>query len=152
MLFRSNGELCSQAIVTVAVLVAKTPYNLKTDPCGQRHQYHRQDTALECLTQGVKHGRIADSRTVACSRLSDSGKDAKEKAREKLAGREKGRERESSAAPALPSFLPFHFRVCAFSIQRTRLSRSLKQATRTPDKNARFFKHQVWCMKSSAKW
>ena len=28
----------------------------------------------------------------------------------------------------LPSFLPFYFRVCAFSIQRTRLSRSLEQA------------------------
>ena len=27
-----------------------------------------------------------------------------------------------SAAPALPSFLPFYFRVCAFSIQLTRLS------------------------------
>ena len=34
-----------------------------------------------------------------------------------------------SAAPALPSFLPFYFRVCAFSIQRTRLSRSLEQAS-----------------------
>ena len=34
-----------------------------------------------------------------------------------------------SAATALPSFLPFYFRVCAFSIQRTRLSRSLEQAT-----------------------
>ena len=33
-----------------------------------------------------------------------------------------------SAAPALPSFLPFYFRVRAFSIQRTRLSRSLEQA------------------------
>ena len=39
--------------------------------------------------------------------------------------KEKGRER----APALPSLLPFYFRVCAFSIQRTRLSRSLEQAT-----------------------
>ena len=29
---------------------------------------------------------------------------------------------------ALPRFLPFYFRVCAFSIQRTRLSRSLEQA------------------------
>ena len=28
---------------------------------------------------------------------------------------------------ALPSFLPFYFRVCAFSIQRTRISRSLEQ-------------------------
>ena len=33
-----------------------------------------------------------------------------------------------SATPALPSFLPFYFRVCAFSIQQTRLSRSLEQA------------------------
>ena len=33
-----------------------------------------------------------------------------------------------SAAPALPSFLPFYFFVCTFSIQRTRLSRSLEQA------------------------
>ena len=65
-------------------------------------------------------------------------------------GKKEGR--ESSTAPVLPSLLPFYFRVCAFSIQRTRLSRSLEQATRTPDKNARFFKHQVWCMKSSAKW
>ena len=45
---------------------------------------------------------------VACSRLSDSGEDAKESWR--------------------GSFLLFHFRVCAFSIQRTRLSRSLEQA------------------------
>ena len=33
-----------------------------------------------------------------------------------------------SAAPSLPSFLSFYFRVCAFSIQRTWLSRSLEQA------------------------
>ena len=34
-------------------------------------------------------------------------------------------------APSLPSFLPFYFRVCAFSIQRnrTRLSRSLEKVT-----------------------
>ena len=63
---------------------------------------------------------------VACSRLSDSGKDAKEKGTRKLAGREKEKGREP--APAFPSFLPFYFRVCAFSIQRTRLSRSLEQA------------------------
>ena len=30
--------------------------------------------------------------------------------------------------PALPSFLPFYFRVCAFSTQPNRLSRSLEQA------------------------
>ena len=34
-----------------------------------------------------------------------------------------------SAAPALPGFLPFYFRVCAFSIQRTQLCRSLEQAS-----------------------
>ena len=45
---------------------------------------------------------------MACSRLSDSGEDAKEKGTRKV---------------------PFYFRVCAFSIQRTRLSRSLQQAT-----------------------
>ena len=33
-----------------------------------------------------------------------------------------------SAAPSLPSFLPFYFRLRAFSIQRARLSRSLEQA------------------------
>ena len=43
--------------------------------------------------------------SVACSRLSDSGEDAKEKGTRKV-----------------------YFRVCAFSIQRTRLSRSLEQA------------------------
>ena len=43
--------------------------------------------------------------SVACSRLSDSGEDAKEKGTRKV-----------------------YFRVCAFSIQRTRLSRSPEQA------------------------
>ena len=41
--------------------------------------------------------------SVACSRPSDSGENAKEKGTRKV-------------GPALPSFLPFHFRVCAFSI------------------------------------
>ena len=52
---------------------------------------------------------------LACSKLSDSRETRKKKARGKLAGR--------------VSFLPFYFRVCAFSIQRTRLSRSLEQAS-----------------------
>ena len=43
--------------------------------------------------------------SVACSRLSDSGEDGKEKGTRKV-----------------------YFRVCAFSIQRTRLSQSLEQA------------------------
>ena len=41
------------------------------------------------------------------------GEDAKEKETRKV---------------VVPSFLPFYFRVCLFSIQRTRLSRSLGQA------------------------
>ena len=45
-----------------------------------------------------------------------------------------------SAAPALPSFLPFYFRVCAFSIQRTRLSRSLEQPSIIEDE-FHFFLH-----------
>ena len=50
--------------------------------------------------------------------------------------KEEGREKERepviiSAAAPLPSFLPFYFRVFAFSIQWTRLSRSLEQAIKT---------------------
>ena len=48
------------------------------------------------------------SKLIACSRLSDSEEEGKKKARK--------------------SFLRFYFCVCAFSIQRTRLSKSLKQA------------------------
>ena len=53
--------------------------------------------------------------SLACSRLSGSGEDAKGKGTRKV-------------SEAGKSFLPYYFRVCAFSIQRTRLSRSLKQA------------------------
>ena len=35
-------------------------------------------------------------------------------------------------ASPLPSFPPFYFLVCAFSLQRTRLSRNLEQAKRYP--------------------
>ena len=60
-------------------------------------------------TESVNHELVVDNSTnnsssninIACSRLLDS---------------------------ALPRFLPFYFRVCAFSIQRTQLSRSLEQA------------------------
>ena len=44
-----------------------------------------------------------------------------------MAGREKGKrkgERAQFPAPSLPRFLPFYFRVRAFSIQQARLSRS----------------------------
>ena len=61
---------------------------------------------------------------VTCSRLSDSGKEAKVKGAQKVGWVGK-REKE---APALPSFLPFYFRVRAFSIQWPRLSKSLEQA------------------------
>ena len=60
------------------------------------------------------------------------GKKQKKKAREKLAGQNGAGKRKKEGretAPALPSFLPFYFRVCAFSIQRTRLSRNLEQAS-----------------------
>ena len=53
---------------------------------------------------------------LACSRLSDSAEDAKVKGTRKV-------------APSLPSFLPFYFRLRAFSTQRAQLSRSLEQAT-----------------------
>ena len=47
-----------------------------------------------------------------------------------MAGREKGKRKgeRAYAAAALPSFLRLYFRVCAFSVQRTGLSRSLEQA------------------------
>ena len=53
---------------------------------------------------------LFSSLSVASSRPSDSGEEAKAK------------------GPALPSFLPFYFRVRAFSIQRPRLFKSLEQA------------------------
>ena len=58
--------------------------------------------------------------SVACSRLLDSGEDVKVKGarkRGRIGKKEKGR-----------SFLSFYFYVCAFSIQHTRLSRSLEEA------------------------
>ena len=64
--------------------------------------------------------QLAPSLDLACSRLSDSGEDAKEKGTRKVGGAEK---------TVLPSFLPFYFRFCAFTIQRTRLSQSLEQVT-----------------------
>ena len=53
------------------------------------------------------------------------GKTEKLKAGEKLAGGGGGKK---EAAFPLPSFLPFYFRVSAFSIQLTRTTRSLEQA------------------------
>ena len=64
---------------------------------------------------------------LACSRLSETREDAKVK------GTRAGREKEKGrAAPPLPSFLHFYFRIRAFSIQGTRISRSLEQATAPP--------------------
>ena len=56
--------------------------------------------------------------SVACSRLLDSAEDAKVKGTRKVGRRGKGK-----------SFLPFYFRVRAFSIQGARLSQSLGQAS-----------------------
>ena len=61
---------------------------------------------------------------LACSRLSDSGKSAKEWGRRESLGRAKigaGREKREK-------FPPIFFRVRAFSIPLARLSRSLEQA------------------------
>ena len=65
--------------------------------------------------------------TLACSRLSDSGEDAKVKGMQKVGGA-KNRKRK---AHFLPSFLLFYFRLRALSIQRAQLSRSLEHATAT---------------------
>ena len=65
--------------------------------------------------------------TLAFSRLSDSGDDAKVKGMQKVGG-VKNRKRK---AHFLPSFLPFYFRLRALSIQRAQLSRSLEHATAT---------------------
>ena len=56
--------------------------------------------------------------SVACSRLLDSAEDAKVKGTRKVGRRGKGK-----------SFLPFYFRVRAFSIQGARLCQSLGQAS-----------------------
>ena len=62
---------------------------------------------------------------LACSRLSDSGEDAKEIGTRNVGGEAK---RKKDGREFSPSFLPFYFRVCPFSIQRTRLTPSLEQA------------------------
>ena len=76
--------------------------------------------------------------SLACSRLSDSGEDAKVKGKRKVGGarkrkKEKGRDTRPSSLqfPAVFFLSFFHFR--AFSIQRTRLSRNLEQASSSPE-------------------
>ena len=82
----------------------------------------------------IPENEIVGSRlepSLACSRLSDSSEDAKVKGTRKVGG---ARKRKKEGIPALPLF-SFHpcfysfFHVRAFSIQRTRLSRSLEQAS-----------------------
>lgn len=68
------------------------------------------------------------TRSLAGSRLSDSGENAKEWER-----RESERHaKRVGGALALPSFLPVFFLFSMFALQRTRPSRSLEQATRSP--------------------
>ena len=74
------------------------------------------------VSGGVLLGNLGGV-VLACSRLSDSGEDAKVKGTRKVRWRG-----EKGEAPSLPSFLPFYFRLRAFSIQRAQLSRSLEQA------------------------
>ena len=66
---------------------------------------------------------------VACSRLSDSGEDAKIKGTRKVDGAKKRKRKgeRGSVVPALPSFLPFYFSSSRFL--RPNVSRSLEQAT-----------------------
>ena len=64
---------------------------------------------------------------LACSRLSDSGEDAKLKGTRKVGGAKKRK-----------SFLPFYFRLHAFLIQRARLSWSLEQASDKQDVGRRW--------------
>ena len=57
------------------------------------------------------------------------GENAKVKGTRKVSEAGKRKNKGGSAASALPSFLPLYFRVRTFSVQRTRLSRSLEQAS-----------------------
>ena len=57
------------------------------------------------------------------------GENAKVKGTRKVSAAGKRKNEGGSAASALPSFLPLYFRVRTFSIQRTRLSRILEQAS-----------------------
>ena len=73
----------------------------------------------------VKYYALHTAEYVACSRLSVSGVDAKENDTPRWGGGGRGGGREKGKG----SFLTFYLRVRAFSIQRTRLSRSLEHAT-----------------------
>ena len=66
---------------------------------------------------------------VACSRLSDSGEDAKVKGTRKVDGAKKRKRKgeRGSVVPAVHSFLPFYFSSSRFL--RPNVSRSLEQAT-----------------------
>ena len=66
------------------------------------------------------------------------GKTRKKKTREKLVGRKRGK----GKASALPSFFLFYSRVRAFSIQRTRLTQSLEQATLYHERKGRWIVEQ----------
>ena len=53
------------------------------------------------VTPVTQHRNFLPRFGIACSRLSDSGEEAKEKAREKLAGREKGKRKGERASTHL---------------------------------------------------
>ena len=65
------------------------------------------------MTPVTQHRNFLPRFGIACSRLSDSGEDAKEKTREKLAGREKGKRKGERACnnffydPLPPTFGTF---------------------------------------------
>ena len=155
MLVLSIGRLCSSSLSLKRRLVSAIHWKLTQLHCSSpKKAAHIRTTSLSRFklitallgrriawqdkTSARGTGEIVSDRfwtwyyifELACSRLSDSGEDVKLKGTRKVdwAGKRKMEGVESSAAPPLPSFLPFYLRVRAFSIQRTRLSRSLEQA------------------------
>ena len=126
--FRANQKESSDVKLTLGL---HEPYNyyqsyLRRERNKGRTFYIRLEGTQQSLTPYPFTCIYAFDRRVACSRLSDSGgrRERKRRAKSWRGGK------KEKAAPSLPSFLPFYFRVCAFSMQRTRLSRSLEQANR----------------------
>ena len=73
----------------------------------------------------IVHRMNSTQPCLACSRLSDSGEDAKVKGTRKVGGAGKRKKEKGKK-----SFLPFYFRVCAFSLgswNRLRLVRHVNQ-------------------------
>ena len=92
------------------------PFDHKTTPLKFKRLFQPKLGLISAIGAKSALGNLA------CSRLLDSG-GRRERKRHAKSWRGGKKKKESS-----PSFLPFYFRVCAFLIQRTRLSWSLEQA------------------------